>query len=239
MNWDEVIRKVSPYIVKIETPTGSGTGFVCALNEDKTLCGIATALHVVSDSDEWQQPIKIQNHTFSQTVFLIASQRFIFTQWKTDSAVILFERSKLEFPELLIPLRPIGAPISIGVEVGWLGFPAIEPYTLCFFAGPVSARQDSSKAYLIDGVAINGVSGGPVLFSSTTDGVQFVGVVSAYHASRARGEALPGLLVAQDVSHFHGVIQQIRSVDEARKKKDAEDQARKKSEIESTKPQQP
>ena len=187
----------------------------------------------------------IQNHTFSKTVFLTASERFIFTQWKTDSAVILFDRSNLEIPDLLIPLRPIDAPISIGVEVGWLGFPAIEPYTLCFFAGPVSARQDSSKAYLIDGVAINGVSGGPVLFSSTTDGVQFVGVVSAYHASRARGEALPGLLVAQDVSHFHGVIQEIRSMEDAAKKKTAEearkkaeDEARKKAEVESTKPQQ-
>jgi secreted trypsin-like serine protease len=76
-----------------------------------------------------------------------------------------------------------------------------------------------NKAYLIDGVAINGVSGGPVIFSSDTDGVQFVGIVSAYRASRNRGEALPGLLVAQDVSHFHGVVQQVRTWDEANKKK--------------------
>ncbi len=217
--WDNIVHKVSPYIVKIETPTGSGTGFLCAYNEDKSLCGVATALHVVSDADDWQQPIKIHNNSFSQTVFLREGQRFVFTEYITDSAVILFEGSNLGFPEVLIPLRPIEAPISIGIDVGWLGFPAIEPYTLCFFAGPVSARQDKSKAYLIDGVAINGVSGGPVLFSSETDGVQFVGVVSAYRASRARGEPMPGLLVAQDVSHFHGVIQRIKSIDEAKKKK--------------------
>src|SRR5262249_320541 len=30
-----------------------------------------------------------------------------------------------------------------------------------------------------------------------------IGCVSAYHANRATGEALPGLLRAQDVSHFH------------------------------------
>jgi hypothetical protein len=67
----------------------------------------------------------------------------------------------------------------------------------------------------IDGIAIPGVSGGPVIFSSSADGVQFVGMVSAYRSSRASGETTPGLLIAQDVSHVHTVIQQIKSWDEA------------------------
>ena len=154
-----------------------------------------------------------------KTSFLSEPHRVIFPDYSRDSAGILFQVSELQFPDPPIPLRPIDSPISIGVEVGWLGFPVIEPFTLCFFAGPISARQDESKAYLIDGVASPGVSGGPVLFSSDTDGVQFVGVVSAYHSSRSRGETMPGLLVAQDVSHFHGVVQKIRSWDEAKRKK--------------------
>jgi hypothetical protein len=81
-----------------------------------------------------------------------------------------------------------------GIDIGWLGYPGIEPDTLCFFAGTVSARQTNRKAYLIDGVAINGVSGGPVFHCPTPDQVQIIGCVSAYHANRATGETLPGLL---------------------------------------------
>src|SRR5690606_14711213 len=143
----------------------------------------------------------------------------VFTNPRTDSAVILFPSRDLCLPESLIQLRPIETALSIGVEVGWLGYPHLEPYTLCFFSGNISARRDDRSAYLVDGVAINGVSGGPVLCTDHADGVQFVGVVSAYMANRQRGDTLPGLLIAQDVSHFHGVIQQIRSLDEALQKR--------------------
>ena len=36
------------------------------------------------------------------------------------------------------------------------------------------------NAYLIDGVAINGVSGWPVMYATGADGVQIVGSVSAH-----------------------------------------------------------
>jgi hypothetical protein len=163
--------------------------------------------------------MRIHAHDFRHTRFLDAGARVVFKDWRTDSAVILFQPQDLQFPQDLIPLRPIDEPISIGVEVAWLGYPALEPYTLCFFSGNVSARREDRSAYLIDGVAINGVSGGPVLYSTQTDGVQFVGVVSAYRANRQRGDALPGLSVAQDVSHFHQVVQDLRSRDEALKKR--------------------
>ena len=38
-------------------------------------------------------------------------------------------------------------------------------------------------------------------------------------ANKATGETLPGLSLAQDVSHLHEVLQKIKSMDEARKKK--------------------
>jgi hypothetical protein len=219
MNWDEIVAKVKPYIVKIETPSGSGTGFLCLYNEAKKWCGVATALHVVNDADDWQQPIRIR-HLPSSEIFLKESQRVIFPDWKTDSAIILFEKpEKSALPEDLIGLQPLEKPLDIGFEVGWLGFPYIEPFTLCFFSGCISARREDRKAYLIDGVSINGVSGGPVFYSTSTEGVKIVGIVSAYQANRATGTTLPGLLIAQDVSHFHDVIKHIKSIDEARKKK--------------------
>lgn len=97
------------------------------------------------------------------------------------------------------------------------GLSGIGPQILCFFSGNVSARDENRHAYLIDGVAINGVSGGPVVFSTPTDGIKIIGTISAYMVNRARGEALPGLSLAQDVSHFHAAISHIRNIDEAKK----------------------
>lgn len=219
MNWEQVVQKVTPYIFKIETPQGHGTGFHFLYNDAKTWCGVATALHVVEYANTWKQPIRLTHHSSSKELFLKDSEYIIITDWKTDSAVILFQKPDFELPSELIELIPLGTPLSIGNEVSWLGFPAIEPYTLCFFSGNISAWQDLRKAYLIDGVAINGVSGGPVTYLHSTDGVKVVGIVSAYRANRAAGDTLPGLLYSQDVSHFHGVINHIRSVDDANKKK--------------------
>ena len=224
MNWNEVVQKVMPYVVKIETPSGHGTGFACFYNLNKRFCAIATALHVVNHADRWQQPIRIHHQHSGEVVFLTESDRYIMSDGAKDSAVLLVQASMFKFPESLIQLRPIEDRLPIGAEVGWLGYPAVT-HTLCFFSGNVSAFQEGRHAYLIDGVAINGVSGGPVLFSHPTEGVQIVGSISAYIANRATGEALPGLSVAQDVSHFHESAAEIKSLDEAaeaRKKAEAE-----------------
>lgn len=219
MNWNQIVAKISPYIVKIETPTSSGTGFLCFYNESKTLCGISTALYVIDYAEEWQQPIRIIHYDSKHSKLLKESDRFIYSNWKTDSAIIIFPKSDFPFPEEVIKLLPVENPITIGSEVGWLGFPGIDPYTLCFFSGNISARKENRKAYLIDGVAINGVSGGPVIYTSGTEGIQIVGIITAYQANVQRGDALPGLSIAQDVSYFHEVIQEIKTLDEAKKKK--------------------
>lgn len=219
MNWNSIVDKVSPYIVKIETPSGHGTGFLCLYNQDKSVMGIATAHHVVGYADEWQQPIRLRHNPSNTNVFLKESDRTIWSDSNCDSAVILIQPSDLQLPENTIPLLPATVPLPIGTEVGWLGFPAMASHTLCFFSGMISARQEWRHAYLIDGVAINGVSGGPVMYSTETDGVQIVGIVSAYLSNRVTGDVLPGMAVARDVSHFHDIISTIKNLDEAREKK--------------------
>jgi hypothetical protein len=64
-----------------------------------------------------------------------------------------------------------------------------------------------------------------------SDVVQIIGCVSAYHASRATGEILPGLLRAQDVSHFHAAAERIRSIDEPNVKKHEFEEAQKNKSI--------
>jgi hypothetical protein len=236
MNWDEAIKQISPHVVKIETPDGFGTGFLAFYNDNKTWCGIATAAHVVSHADLWQQPIRVHHEGSKRPRFLNLHDRVIMVDYSTDSAVVLFPKGDLELPQIPIALLPAGQPCGIGIDVGWLGYPTIEPHTLCFFAGTVSARQSimqTRSSYLIDGVAINGVSGGPVFHCRTPNdnmnlNLEIIGTVSAYQANRARGEVLPGLLRAQDVSHFHDVMQYVRDIEEANRKKaefDAKQQA--------------
>jgi hypothetical protein len=227
VNWDKAIATVRPHVVKIATPAGYGTGFLALSNHDHTWCGIATAAHVVRHADEWQEPIRIQNSTSFR--FLKFEERVIFLDNSTDSAVVLFFKGDLQLPETPIALMPVANPCGIGIDLGWLGYPAIEPDTLCFFAGVVSARLEATKAYLVDGVSIHGISGGPVFHypSPASDEVQVIGCVSSYHANRATGEALPGRIRAQDVSHFHQTAGQIRSIDEANVKKREFEEAQK------------
>ena len=228
MNWNSIVDRVTPYIVKIETPNGHGTGFLCFYNADRSFFGIATARHVVSYAEEWQQPIRLQHFPSNTNVFLKETDRIIFHDVNTDSALILVKPGELKLPQDTIPLLPSSIPLAIGTEVGWLGYPAMAQFDLCFFGGMISARQEWQHAYLIDGVAINGVSGGPVLYSTETDGIQIVGTVSAYMSNRATGSTLPGLAIARDVSHFHDTISALRSMDDARAKKREQVQEQKK-----------
>jgi hypothetical protein len=225
MNWADAIEHVTPHVVRIETPTGYGTGFLAFYNHDSSWCGIATAAHVISHANDWQHPIRIRNTTSMR--FLKVEDRVVMIDQSNDSAIVLFLKGELKLPEVAIALTPVDEPCSIGSDIGWLGYPVIEPDTLCFFAGTVSAQQPARKSYLIDGVAINGVSGGPVFHCTTQNHVQIIGCVSAYHANRANGDALPGLLRAQDVSHFHGAAEVIRNIDEANTQKHEFEEAQK------------
>jgi hypothetical protein len=231
MDWNQAVGKVTPYLVKIETPTGHGTGYLCLYcgTNGNDFCGIATAHHVVEHADKWQQPIRIRHQPTNGVALLKETERFIFLDGERDSAVILAPSGNLKLPESLIPLRPIADVLSIGDEVGWLGYPALgrDTDTLCFFSGNISARRDLFHAYLIDGVAINGVSGGPVISLAADGSPQIVGTIAAYIVNRATGEALPGLSVAQDLSHLHDTVSEVKSIDDAnRKKLEQEQQAK-------------
>jgi hypothetical protein len=138
----------------------------------------------VEHAERWLEPIRLQHFPSGGTTLLPESERVIFTEEAKDSAVIMMPVGKLDLPEQPITLRPTDDRLPIGVEVGWLGYPAIQRDTLCFFSGSVSAWQDFRNAYLIDGVAINGISGGPVLYWGV-DGIQeFVPVLVESGSSR-------------------------------------------------------
>ena len=128
---------------------------------------------------DWNQVVERGNDLFSQR-----GRPCYFDCRDTDSAVILLFQTELKLPDIPIPLLPANITLPIGSEVGWLGFPGIDAQTLCFFSGNISARKPA--AYLIDGVAINGVSGGPVVYSHVS---HFNSIMPAPQSSTPRMDA--------------------------------------------------
>lgn len=218
LSWRKAIEVIEPHIVKIDTPRGSGTGFLCVHTENKLLCGIATAAHVVAESDRWQEPIRVQHFISRKEKLLRAPDRYIFLDLKLDTAVIVFANNKIPFPENILTFVPKGKHLKVGNEIGWIGFPSVSPKNLCFFSGRISSWLGDYKTYLVDGVAINGVSGGPT-FYIYAKGIKLIGSVSAYLPNRV--EATPGLSVISSVEHFQKVIKTIKNLDEAKKKKNS------------------
>ena len=218
--WHEAVDLVRAHVLRIMTPSASGTGFFLGRSAKAGLCAIATANHVVSEPEEWEQPIKIKHDAAADALLLRASDRVIISN-NADASVIIFKDSE----ELKLPAKPLelieeGKVKKQGLEIGWVGFPYVST-SLCFFSGRISGRRDNNKTYLVDGVAINGVSGGPA-FACRRGGIEIVGVVSAYISNRATGETLPGLSVVRDVTHFRQTVKKLTSMDDATQKKKEE-----------------
>ena len=215
MHWHEAVDVVTPHVVRITTPMGRGTGFLIARSNTSGVCGVATAAHVIDHAHYWEQPIRILRADSTEQVLLRESERVIFLDEERDTAAILFETDELTFPAQTLPLIAADEAMKVGGQLGWLGYPGIAGSTLCFFRGTVSAWDDNLHGYLVDGVTINGVSGGPT-FATFGQTLELIGVVSAYIPNRATGEVLPGLGVVRDVSQFHDIIQKVTNLEDAK-----------------------
>jgi len=223
MGWADNFKAIRPYIMSIETPSGYGTAFLFTYNTRKTIAGFATAAHVVDHAHEWKEPIKLINPLTKKELFIKEEDRIILIDREHDSASILISNDKLDVPQDALPLIDPKKTLAIGAEVGWVGFPSIASPNLCLFTGRISVHLKDYDSYLIDGVAINGVSGGPVFYSSNNNQLRIIGTVSSYMPNRIYGDTLPGLLRVQDVTPFHDTINTLKSLDEARKKQAEQD----------------
>lgn len=214
MSFQKGVEAIKPYVVEIETPRGSGTGFLCTYPKDKAFCAIATAAHVIKESRVWEEPIRIRHYTSGKIKLLKASKRVIFISRPLDTAVILFEHKGLPLPEATLNFIPKRRHCRVGLEIGWLGFPSVHP-DLCFFAGRISCWLKNPGSYLVDGVAINGVSGGPAFYPKGKE-ICIIGSVSAYLPNREG--ITPGLAMISGVDQFLNVIKTLKDLDEAKEK---------------------
>jgi hypothetical protein len=215
MEWHEAIAEIKPHIFHISTPQGSGTGWLVSLSKSSDLCAIATAAHVVDYAHFWELPIRVTHAATGKSVLVREADRALFLNNDIDSAALVIHREGLTVPDSTIDLMSDGFVIKPGVEVGWMGYPAFHQTEPCFFSGRISLYDEQRKRYLVDGVAINGVSGGPT-FRIGYKKVEMIGIVSAYWANRSTGELLPGLAVIQDVSQYYDVTRRFKSMDEVK-----------------------
>jgi len=210
--WADALDVVKNYTVKITTPGGYGTGFLIAKFED--IVGIATAWHVIEHATNWHEPIRIQNMLLGNTVMLKAQNRSIHDNPKRDSALIRFKKTMLKLPDETLPIIDIHKRQREGVEIGWCGFPGIVSNILCFFSGRISAWIDQEKSYLVDGVAINGVSGGPAFSVESSEGklnIKLMGIVTAYISNVATGKPLPGVSLIRSINTYLKLFEMLKS----------------------------
>jgi len=94
MHWSDAVNSSLSCIVKIDTPTGHGAGFLCFSNPAKPMVAIATAGHVIHHADQWMEPIRIYTHDGSKSLLLKADERHITMGNQSDSALILFSKDQ-------------------------------------------------------------------------------------------------------------------------------------------------
>lgn len=215
MVWDDIVTRVSPYVVKIESPFCTGTGFLLNTGTDLPLHVIATARHVIEQAGKWQLPLtlilKDQKCLYEKEDYSVLSD-----PGEKDLAILLVRKSSFHFESSPVDLLPTDFFLPAGREVGWLGYPA--DFNLCFFSGQISGNIGSfgshDHEYLIDGVAISGVSGGPIIVPDPPHNIHIGGLITAYFSDPVKGAVLPGLSIAQDSSSLHkmvGLMKMIKS----------------------------
>jgi hypothetical protein len=193
--WSEAVNRIAPITFRIYAGDKAGTAFIVSLagSKDNQSAILATAWHVVEEAAS--RPIDVQIVSSDRRkIFDTRSDEMRLQQIGTaanDTGLILLKSMKpIIEPNQLVPILDFHSMIMRGTEVGWVGFPGLVEPELCFFHGHVSGFLNEPPTYLIDGVAINGVSGGPVF----DDRCHLIGLVSAYLPNRVNKQTtLPGM----------------------------------------------
>lgn len=195
--WQELIPAIEPLVYQVRAGTALGTAFVISVTgpaDGGRHCMLVTAWHVVKDVVQTDESLDLVRFDGTVLSTLTTGSVAIYPVGppECDTALILVPtREPLVSPDTLLPL-PLETMLPRGTELGWLGFPGLVYPELCFFRGVVSGYQEKPPIYLVDGVAINGVSGGPA-FDRTG---LLVGFISAYVPNQVdHGTTLPGLMI--------------------------------------------
>ena len=195
-DWPEVIAAIEPLVYRVHAGDSGGTAFIVGVtrSDGGRHTMLVTALHVVEGVLGNDKPLDLVRRDGTLISTLTAGPLKIYPVGPRECDTALIEvptRDPLVTPDALQPM-PFETMLPRGANLGWLGFPGLVFPELCFFRGAVSGHLETPPIYLVDGVAINGVSGGPA-FDRTG---LVVGFISAYVPNQtASGRTLPGLMI--------------------------------------------
>jgi hypothetical protein len=196
-DWPGIISKVEPLCFQVHAGDSLGTAFAIGISgkDGGRHTMMATALHVVEGVLGNDKPIELIRSDGTVISRQAVGPLRIFPVGTPECDAALIEvptKEPLLRAEQLCAM-PLETMLPRGAPVGWLGYPGFVFPELCFFKGCISGYQENPPLYLIDGVAINGVSGGPAFDESGL----LVGMVSAYLPNQiGPGRTLPGLMLA-------------------------------------------
>ncbi len=213
LSWDQAVDEVSKATFNLLAGDRVGTCFLVSLGAreaDKTYAfALVTAWHVVSELIEDAENISLVPANKKDPLLLNREDCAIYRCGPDyfDTALIIGKESKPIFSiKDLLPLFPLESMLARGAEVGWLGFPGFVGPELCFFRGVISGYVIDPPAYLVDGVAIKGVSGGPVF----NNRAHIIGFVSSYIPSRVdSATTLPGLMTVIPINLIRYIMENI------------------------------
>ena len=198
MPWDRVVDLAERIVFQIRAGDSRGTCFAISIGKQpkspSTHYMFATAWHVVENAADSSLTMsmlsangKISFEAKGGFYQIIQLESEVF-----DTALIYLRTSEEILPQgHLLPMLDWDREMPKGTEIGWVGFPVIGGGEFCFFKGTISGHVKSPPTYLVDGVAINGVSGGPALDNRA----HIIGLVSSYMPNQLNEYiTLPGLV---------------------------------------------
>jgi hypothetical protein len=197
LSWVDLIPKVEPLVYRAHAGKALGTAFIISVTgpvDGGRHTMFVTAWHVVKDVVRTNEPLDLVRRDRTLLSTLTAGPIVVYPVGppECDTALICASTREPLIDRPALPPMPLETMLPRGAEIGWLGFPGLAYPELCFFQGVVSGYNEQPPIYLIDGVAINGVSGGPA-FDRTGLLTSFV---SAYVPNRVSPQStLPGLMI--------------------------------------------
>lgn len=203
IDWHQGVEKMLKNLVKIQTLGGGyGSGFIIPKPSKApgNLC-VLTAFHVIKKAHETGATIEIELADKSKKITLPSLARSVFVANDRDQAIICFN-GPTDFETLhTVTFLSKDRHYKPGVELGWLGFPGLEisQNVPCFLSGRISAYLPDKEAYLIDGVSIHGLSGGPVFVCDEKD-VVVAGIVTNYYPNNVNNQSWPGLAMFRTIN---------------------------------------
>lgn len=195
-DWSGLIPSIEPLCFRVHADNSVGTAFAIGISgsDGGRHTMLVTALHVVDEVLGNDKPIEIIRSDGTPVSKVVDGFLKIYPIGPQECDIALIEiptREPLFLPDQLQAM-PLETMLPRGAPLGWLGYPGLAFPELCFFHGFISGHQEKPPIYLVDGVAINGVSGGPAFDLSGL----IVGLISAYRPNRVRPDTtLPGLMV--------------------------------------------